>query len=337
MGNTQKSRVFNILKRKGNMRPVCSSPLSTVTYDQMKMTGAFFPEVHSDGYLMFKLSEAAYTIMGLEGFRVPFDLCVEAEALGCVIRPGNEESTPSIRKPAGGFKMPQDLEGTFKKGRFPVVFKAVSELRKKYDNSLPIYGGVVGPLTLAGHLYGLDNILRLMIKEADKALSILLSVAEFSSYYSIRFIEEGANVIFIIDPSASGDMISPRHFEKFVLPAYQILRKRIRNPIILHICGDTNMLLPLIANTGFEAFSFEGPTVKVKRAKEVIGDRVALGGNIPVNLMLLGKPREIRNHVFGALRDGIDIVMTGCGIPIRSPMENVKAMVEAVMEFNKNG
>jgi MtaA/CmuA family methyltransferase len=335
MQNIPESRVFNILKRKGDMKPVCSSPLSTVTDDQMKITGAFFPEVHRDGYLMYKLAEAAYSVMGLEGFRVPFDLCIEAEAFGCVLKPGDAQSPPSIIGPATHFKFPQDIEATFEKGRFPVIFKALSELRRKYDKLLPIYGGVVGPMTLAGHLYDTNNILKLMIKDPEKVLPIFLSIAEFSSHYANRLIKEGANVIFIIDPTASGSMISPKHFEKFIMPAYQILREKIRDPIILHICGDTNMLLSLIADTGFEAFTFEGPTVTVKKAKEIIGDRMALAGNIPIDLMLLGKPSEIKKQVFEAIRDGIDIVMTACGIPIHSPMENVKAMVEAVKDFNE--
>lgn len=334
--NILESRVFNILGRKGDMRPVCSSPLSTVTYDQMKITGAFFPEVHSDGYLMFRLAEAAYTVIGLEGFRIPFDLCVEAEAFGCILKPGDRETPPSVIEPAAHFEIPSDIESIFKRGRFSVVFKALSELNKRYDKLLPIYSGIVGPMTLSGHLFSPNNILRLMIKDPEKALSIILSVAEFSSYYANRLIKEGANVILIIDPTASGSMISPRHFEKFIMPAYKKLREKIQAPIILHICGDTNMMLGLIAETGFEAFSFEGPTVQVKTAKEIIGDRMALAGNIPINLMLSGKPSEIKEQVYQALKDGINIIMTACGIPIRSPMENVKAMVEAVKEFNKN-
>jgi len=332
--NIPRSRVFNILMRKSDMRPVCSSPLSTVTDDQMKITGAFFPEVHRDGYLMYKLAEAAYSVMGLEGFRVPFDLCIEAEAFGCVLKPGDDQSPPSVTEPVPDLLFPQNHDQFLEKGRFPVVFKAVSELRKKYDKLMPIYGGIVGPITLGCHLYGPDKLLRLMIKDAQKASSILLSVADFSSCYANRLIKKGANVIFIIDPTASGSVVSPKHFERFLMPSYRILREKIAAPIVLHICGDTTMLLGLIADTGFEAFSFEGPTVKVTKVKEIIRDRMALGGNIPIDSILRGKPEEIKQQVFSALGDGIDIVMSACGIPIHSPMENVKAMVGAVKEFN---
>ena len=175
-----------------------------------------------------------------------------------------------------------------------------------------------------------------MIKDPEKVLSILLSVSEFSSNYANRLIKEGANVIFLIDPAASGNMISPKHFETFLMPAYRALRERIKEPIVLHICGDTNMVLSLIADTCFEAFSFEGPKVQVAKARKVIGNRMALGGNIPIDLMLLGNPKEIRQQVFNTLHEGVNIVMTSCGIPIHSPMENVKAMVKAVKDFNDN-
>jgi uroporphyrinogen-III decarboxylase len=47
--------------------------------------GAPFPEAHSDPDLAFKLAAAAWTVVGLEGFKMPFDLCLEAEAMGAKI------------------------------------------------------------------------------------------------------------------------------------------------------------------------------------------------------------------------------------------------------------
>jgi [methyl-Co(III) methanol-specific corrinoid protein]:coenzyme M methyltransferase len=286
---------------------------------------------------MYKLSEAAYTVMGLEGFRIPFDLCIEAEAFGCTLKAGDKDTTPSIVSHPMKFDMPSDMDSFFEKGRFPVIFQAITELSKKYNRRLPIYGGIVGPTTLSGHLFNTNNIMRLIIRDPEKVQSILLSVAEFSSYYANRLIEKGSNVILIIDPTASGNMISHRQFEKYVIPAYKILRRNINVPIILHICGDTNNILEIIAaETGFEAFSFEGPTVDVKYAKNIVGDRIALAGNIPIDLMLSGTPSEIKRKVYQAIEDGINIIMTSCGIPIYSPMENVKAMVDAVNEYNEN-
>ena len=301
----------------------------------MRITGAYFPEVHGDGVLMSKLAEAAYTVMGLEGFRVPYDLCIEAEAFGCELKPGNSESPPSVIRPAENVFFPEDCGEIFKRGRFPVIFKALSELRSKYANRLPIYGGVVGPITLAGHLFGPNQILRLMIKDPERVSSIFSDVCTFSSCYANRMLEAGANVVFIIDPTASGDMISPRHFERFLLPAYRLLRKNITAPIILHICGDTSMHLRFIADSGFEGFSFDGAKVTAAQVAEVLRGRMTICGDIPVDLMLHGQPREIQAAAFKAMDHGVHIVMTSCGIPIHSPMANVTAMVEAVKAYNE--
>ncbi len=331
-----KSLVFDILRNPGQ-EVVCSCPLVTCTLNQMEQVHVYYPEAHLEAQSMARLSEAAYRIIGFEGFRVPFDLCVEAEALGCRIKPGGTGNPPSVDAPAfqhwEEFSFTKDL---FQKGRFPVVESALGILRCLYGDKLPIYSGIVGPLTLTSYLFGVEKIMKGMIKDPKSVEGILLKVADFNGQYAERLMEAGGNVLAILDPMASGDLISARNFQRFLIPSYQKIRQAITAPIILHICGNTNYFLTSLPETGFQGFSFEGPTVDVRSAKEAIGNRMALVGNISTTQTLIfGNPERVEEEVKAAISQGVDLVAPSCGIPLHAPLNNLLAMVSATQKYNR--
>ena len=86
-------------------------PLTTATVEQMVKVKAAFPEVHKDPKLLARLAAAAWEIIGLEGFKLPFDVTLEAEAFGAKIDFGKIDQHPSVIKPA--FKNLEDFIGSF--------------------------------------------------------------------------------------------------------------------------------------------------------------------------------------------------------------------------------
>jgi [methyl-Co(III) methanol-specific corrinoid protein]:coenzyme M methyltransferase len=329
-------RIIEILENNKAESPVCSSPVVTVTLEQMDMVGSHYPEALYNPHLMGKLAEAAHTIIGFEGMRIPFDLCVEAEAFGCEIKAPSRDTPPSVIGPA--FKAPDQFHipwDVFQKGRFNTILEAVSWLKGRYEDKTPIYVGITGPFTLAGHLCNVNKLLRLIIKNPDELRRILDSVADFCTEYANKLLKAGGDVVVVIDPTASGDLISEKSFETFLCPVYQKMHKKIAGNVILHICGNTRRLLSLIPDTGFEGFSFEGPAVDVKTAKKALGSRTALVGNIPTRTLLLGTPEQVKHEVKVALEDGIEILAPACGIPMHAPTQNLKAMVSTVKEYHR--
>ncbi len=331
-----RSRVFDILRNPGQ-EAICSCPLVTCTFEQMEQMQARYPEAHQEAQSMARLSEAAYRIVGFEGFRVPFDLCVEPEAFGCRIKPGDTKSPPSVDSPAfqrlDGPLLPPDL---FQKGRFPVVQAALRILKTLYGDQLPIYAGIAGPLTLTCYLFGVEKIMKGMIKTPEVILNLLRKVVDFSTQYAKRLIESGGNVLVLNDPMASGDLISSRNFQQFLIPAYRRIREDVTVPIILHICGNTNHLLAFLPETGFEGFSFEGPAVAVRSARQAIGTRMALVGNISTTqTLLLGNPERVEEEVKAAVREGIDLVAPSCGVPVQTPLSNLRAMASATRKYKR--
>lgn len=331
------NRVLRMFKEGRQEGPVCSSPLVMSTLEQMEYTGSYYPAAFGEPEPMSMLASAAYTFLGFEGIRVPFDLCVEGEALGCKIRDGGQNSPPSVVEKAFGEKeslhIPQNV---FEKGRFPSVFKAVRMLKKRFGDEVTIYAGVVGPLTLLGHLYNAATVMRWPIKDPARMDENLNAVVVFILEYVRCLFGAGCDVLLVNDPSASGDLLSRKHFQRHMIPTYQRMRKEIREPVVLHICGYTLDFLDLIPETGFEAFSFEGPTVQVRTAREKVGKKMLLVGNIPTyDILLFGTPDRVREESFRALNEGIDLLAPSCGVPVQTPTANLRAMVKAIEEFRK--
>ena len=149
-----KCRALEILDGQMDGPPVLSSPLVNSTVYQMEHSGAFYPRAHQEAEKMARLAESIYTLFGFQGMRVPFDLCVEAEALGCKIKMGGEPPFPylakSLRSALEPFPLSADL---FQQGRYPVVFQSLKYLQEKYKNRIPLYAGCTAPFTLGGYLW----------------------------------------------------------------------------------------------------------------------------------------------------------------------------------------
>ena len=337
MKSSTRARFLRMLDGEKTGEVFCSCNVTAVTWDQMDAVNVYWPDAHTDSELMVKLAESQYTLLGFQSVRSCFDVGIEAEAFGAEVNMGSRESNVYVTKPAfedpDSFSIPPDL---FDRARFPIHFKALSSLSKKYRNEMPTYALILGPLTLMGNLFGVEKMMRWALKDKGLFGRLLDQVSECVASYGKRLLEFGADVLALGDPTASANLISPRTFKQFMLPAYQKLSEEINGRVILHICGDTTPFLELVADTGFCGFSFEGPAVKVKKAKEVIKDRMALFGNIPtVDVLMNGTVENVREAVLQAIEEGVDNVVPACSLPLQTPIANARAISETVREYNK--
>ena len=73
------------------------------------------------------------------------------------------------------------------------------------------------------------------------------------------------------------------------------------------------------------------------KAKEVLGDRVCIRGNVPASLLCTGTPQEVRDYCKKLIdvvgRGGGFIMDGGIGIPDEAKPENVKAMADFTREY----
>jgi uroporphyrinogen decarboxylase len=189
---------------------------------------------------------------------------------------------------------------------------------------------------------GAEEMLMGTFMDPDLIVKLVNKTAGFVSDMQKKMLDAGATVIWIADPTSSGDMISPEMYRHFSFgPTKTVITdsKRADIPAFLHICGNTLGILPTIHETGTDCFSFDH-AVSITEAKRTAGKRVALMGNIdPVRGILDGTPETITEECFGMIEtaglEGGYIIAPGCETPQSSPDENVIAMGRSGRDYWK--
>ena len=327
---TPRERVMAALNLEKLDRPPVGAVTQSATIDQMNAVGVSWPEAHSDPELMAKLGAAAIDL-GLETIRIPFDLTSEAELFGATVDLGKVDRTPMLK--AHPFESEDEpvIPDDPNKGRPGVIIQATKILKEQYGNEYPIIVGICGPFTLAGHLVETGTLLLWCITEPDTVKKFVQVAADFEVKYVKALVEAGADVIVIVDPSASTDMMHPDMFNLFAAPYIkQVVDACGTTKSVLHICGNTTALLENMIATGVSGLSIE-EKVDASTAVDMVAGRAALVGNVGVvKPLFMGTPEQSFEEAKKVVDAGFNVVAPGCGLAAKVPKANLEAMVKAV-------
>lgn len=189
-----------------------------------------------------------------------------------------------------------------------------------------------GPFTLAGQVYGVEKLMQHIYRDKEAVHAVLEFTTEAVYRYFEPLVKAGL-AASVSEPTASGDLISRRHFAEFALPYITRLVKRLQDagaPTILHICGDIGDRLDLIPATGVKCLSLDYKT-DLGKAKAAIGSKLCLAGNVnPVAVLENGTPEDVAKEalqcVAKAAAGGGFVLMPGCDLPPGAPLENLLAL-----------
>ena len=335
-----KERLYAALRRQEVDRIPVAQPLQTGTVELMESCGAFWPAVHSDAELMAALAYEAYDKIGFESVRVPFDVNVESEALGCVLdyfkgSGKGRDIQPSVK--TASISTLEELEALadpdpHMSARMPVVLEAIRLLRKRLPAEVPILSAVVGPFMVAGQIRGVDPFMREVMREPEFVLKLVDKAFRACRAYAQAQVEAGSDVIVIVDATASPDLISPSQFDTFAKPYTKELAASVSVPTILHICGRSKPSLVGMAECA-DGVSIDS-LVPMHEAKEIVGTLAAVCGNVDVNDTLLFRGEdEVAAEVRRIIDEGADVLCTSCGIGSLTESKNLIAMVETAKSY----
>ncbi|MDR0766979.1 MAG: MtaA/CmuA family methyltransferase [Methanosarcinales archaeon] len=308
-----------------------ANPLAQTTAELMDYVGATWPEAHRNPKMMADLAAAPYEVCGIEAARPQFDISLEAEVLGCPLD-WSKPDRPPVADHA--YTDPKDVtwdQNFAKNSRAAVVLEAISILRERYAGMLPIIPVITAPFTVAGHICGVENLVRWTRTNPEKAHAFIEAATDFVIEYGKLQVAAGAHVLFPADPSASGDLISGETYEEFVLPAHQRMAREVSAPKILHMCGNTSKLLPYVKKSGMDCFSVD--SVPIWYCRQILGNKMSVLGSLDViDLMPNGTPQDVYNRTKECIIQGTDLVGTACDVSFGTPLENLKAYVRACRE-----
>jgi [methyl-Co(III) methanol-specific corrinoid protein]:coenzyme M methyltransferase len=196
-----------------------------------------------------------------------------------------------------------------------------------------IVGKVMGPWTLSYHVHGVQDFLLETITEPDKARRFLDALSEVTVLFGTAQIRAGADVLCIAD-HATGDLVGPWTYRDFLLPYHKRLTQRLGCPTVLHICGNTLDRMGYISESGFDCFHFDSK-VDARDAVQEIGGRISLMGNVNnPEILLQGTPDQVVETTRYAMAAGVEVIGPECAIPLRTPLENLQAIAQAVRDGN---
>ena len=266
------------------------------------------------------------------------DLSVEANALGrFTVFPRDESATvPKERFSLEELEQLSQINITFDSRLMGFV-----ETLKLMSVSLPrdILRGayVVGPFTLAGLMMGADDAVMSTVLDPDTLHRLCHFTTERIQEYIQLLLAAGAQVICILEPSAV--MLSPGQFSEFSAIYIRHITTSFKYSganFVYHTCGNTMHLVDKMAHAGVQGVSLDSHDTGVDLpavAERLPEDVVVIGNISPTATMRSGTPREVRREVealLGQMRPYPRFVLsTGCDLPQETPIENIRAFMEA--------
>jgi hypothetical protein len=133
--------------------------------------------------------------------------------------------------------------------------------------------------------------------------------------------------------------LSPRQFERFYLPSLKrLVAGLIERGIVPLVAleGDCTHLLDQLTELPHGRCIVALDTTDISRANEVFKGRICFTGNLPMTLMVLGTPGEVKDRCARLIDEcapGGGFIMAGAlGIPDNARPENVRAMLDYTLE-----
>jgi len=288
-----------------------------------------------------KMAETAiwsYRNLGLDGVQLTLGVGVEPEALGAkTVQP--EKGLPSVTE-----HLLENLDN-FKKlkapdprkdGRMPIFIDAVKKTQDAIGSECCVIATVRGPFNIASQLRGLNNLM-LDIYDRPDFVCELLSFTNHVAYLFAKALVEDAKmpVVAIGEALCSSDCISPEYYKKVISPIHKGLVFKLRaaglQASLLHICGNIAPLLEAVKETGVDAVDIDYKS-DIGKVLE-LGAGLGMRGNLDPAWMLSAKPEEVRKKA-RELAEKVKgypwILSSGCDVPYGTPIENIKALKEAI-------
>ena len=150
--------------------------------------------------------------------------------------------------------------------------------------------------------------------------------------------------IFIPLHKGLDGFMSPEQFKTFYWPSLRkVILALIDGGLTPNVLweGNCESRLETIRDIprGKAVYAFE--RTNLFKAKEILGDRVCIRGNVPPSLLIMGSPQEVREYCTKVIRQvgkGGGLMMDGAsGIPDETKPENLKAMEETTKEVGLYG
>ncbi len=206
--------------------------------------------------------------------------------------------------------------------------ESVRTMAQTLGDTHSVLGWVEGPLAEYSDLRGMENAMLDLVTQPDMFLEATRILIDNAIDFARAQIDAGADMIGIGDAAAS--LVGPELYETYALPEEKRLITAIHEAggtAKLHICGNTEQIAPLMAQTGADVIDLDW-MVPLADTRQRVGEEATLCGNFdPSSVLLQGTPQAVARAAEACIQDGGQrfILMPGCEVPPGTPEENLRA------------
>ena len=225
----------------------------------------------------------------------------------------------------------------------PYVGEILRKLQQQLNGRVPVIGFAGAPFTLACYMVeGKGSKLFSLTKTMfwDKpamAKKLMDKLTRMTIDYLKYQIDNGAQLIQLFDSWAG--ILSPEDHAAFALPYTSQIFEELGNysdiPKIYYING-SHHLLQQMASSGADVVSLDW-TTDIAEAKELIGDQVALQGNLDPNILFCNEEvieEKVADIINKVGKGGGHIFNLGHGIDKNVNPDRLRYMVNAVKRLS---
>ncbi len=180
-----------------------------------------------------------------------------------------------------------------------------------------------------------------MFRQRDKLLEAVEKMLPIMFELGMGTKRRGGKRVFIPLHKGLDGFMSAEQFETFYWPTLKRLLEMLiaedLNPVVLWE-GDCTSRLEVIGEIppGKAVYHFE--RTDIFKAKEVLGDRVCLRGNVPLSMLCTGTPDDVRNYC-RKLIDNVGknggFIMDAAAVVDGAKYENLKEMIDFTKEHGR--
>ena len=311
-----------------------------MTHPGIELIGKTVYQAVSDGRVHFEAIKALNDKYPSAACSVIMDLTVEAEAFGAKIDFPKDEIPNVIGRLLADYDAVERLEiPDMTKGRLQEYLKA-NRLTAEAIRDKPVFGGMIGPFSLAGRLYDMSEFMMACYCEPDTANLLLKKCTDFLINYCLELKKQGVQGVVMAEPAAG--LMSDEGCEEFSSQYVKAIVSAVQDNdfiVILHNCGNTGHCTEAMVSTGARAYHFGNKIDMTDALKGCPADVLVMGNIDPVTLFKSATPEVLKAATLELLKkaDGYSnfVLSSGCDVPPHTPHGNIIAFYEALKEYNE--
>jgi len=226
--------------------------------------------------------------------------------------------------------------------RIQHALETVRILKNYFKNEVYVRGNCDQcPFDLAVLVRTANNFMMDLLLDEENAVALIKYCTNVTKQMIRLMSATGADMVSNGDSFAGPDMLPPEMYRKFAFPYEKEIVQEAHDcqkPYLLHICGNTDLILEDMAKLGLDAVELDYKT-SIDKIYETMHDRCTLFGTIdPSGVLTFGSLKEIEQKTVELLKKYQDcprlVVNAGCAIPKEAPHENVKHFVDTAHGWN---